>query len=84
MRRPSKPWFRSFNDTWYVCLNGQQVPLAKGKSNRKEAERVFHRLMAEGGTARPLAPIDTRVVAVLDLFLEHCQLHRLISVLQGG
>ena len=46
MRKPSKPWYRKFNDTWYVCISGKQIQLAKGKGNRKEAERAFFRLMA--------------------------------------
>lgn len=74
MRRPSKPWYRSFNDTWYVCLNGKQIPLVQGKANKKEAERVFHRLMA-GETPQFAKPTDLRVVAVLDLFLEHAHTH---------
>jgi integrase len=74
MRKPSKPWYRTFNDTWYVCLNGQQIVLAKGKDNKKEAERVFHRLMA-GETPQAAKPSDTRVVAILDLFLDHAHRH---------
>jgi len=74
MRKPSKPWYRKFNDTWYVCLNGQQVVLARGKDNKKEAERAFHRLMA-GDTPQALKPSDTRVVAILDLFLDHSHRH---------
>lgn len=74
MRKPSKPWYRKFTDTWYVCLNGRQIPLAKGKDNKREAERAFFRLMA-GETPAPSRAKDTRVVAVLDLFLDHAQRH---------
>ena len=74
MRKPIKPWYRAYNDTWYVCLHGRQVPLAKGKANRKEAERAFFRLMADG-TPPAARPADTRVAAVLDLFLDHSQKH---------
>jgi integrase len=72
VRKPSKPWYRSFNDTWYVCHNGRQVPLAKGKDNKKEAERAFHRLMA-GDPAPVSRPQALLVVTLLDLFLEHAQ-----------
>src|SRR5260370_40265771 len=73
MRKPSKPWDRAFNDTWYVCISGKQVQLAKGKGNRKEAERAFFRLMA---SETPVAvSSETHVVAILDLFLEHSQRH---------
>jgi integrase len=75
MRRPSKPWYRKFNDTWYATVRGEQVPLARGRANRAEAERAFHKLMAGDAPARPARPQDTRVVAVLDLFLDHSQRH---------
>ena len=29
MVRPHKPWYRTPRDTWYVQVDGQQVPLAK-------------------------------------------------------
>ncbi len=74
MRKPSRPWYRQFNDTWYVCLNGQQVALAKGKCNKAEAERTFHRMMARD-TPQLAKPADTRVVAIFDLFLEHSKKH---------
>ncbi len=68
MRKPSKPWYRKFNDTWYVTIRGGQIPLAKGKANRAEAERMFHRLMT-GENPQTVRPSDLRVVAILDLFL---------------
>ena len=45
MREP-KPWYRKFNDTWYVQLGKKQEPLARGKANKSEALAAFHRLMA--------------------------------------
>ncbi|MBX3439334.1 MAG: hypothetical protein KF861_17730, partial [Planctomycetaceae bacterium] len=44
--RTAKPWYRSANDTWYVWHRGQQIPLAKGKRAKRDAEAAFHRLMA--------------------------------------
>src|SRR5262245_55221703 len=38
MRKSTGPWYRKFNDTWYVTIRGEQIPLAKGKSNKKAAE----------------------------------------------
>jgi len=73
MRKPSKPWYRAFNDTWYVCVSGRQVPLARGRANKKEAERAFFRLMASE-TPAARGP-DARVVAVFDLFLDHSRNH---------
>lgn len=43
--RAAKPWYRRQNDTWYVCLRGKQIPLAKGKRSKREADEAFHRLM---------------------------------------
>jgi hypothetical protein len=64
MRPPSKIWWRSFNRTWYATIQGEQIPLAKGKKNKRQAERAFHRLLAEGGVTRPLATVDVRVAAI--------------------
>ena len=44
--RTPKPWYRRQTDTWYVCLRGKQIPLAKGKRSKREADEAFHRLMA--------------------------------------
>jgi hypothetical protein len=55
---------RRFIDTSYVCLNCEQLPLAKGKANKKQAESAFYRLLAEGGPARPLASAGTLAIVV--------------------
>ena len=80
MRTP-KPWYRRQTDTWYVCLRGKQVPLAKGKRSKREAEEAFHRLMAlsaiECGpplqTAKVLDGRSLEVVVLLDQFLNWVQ-----------
>lgn len=42
------PWFRDSKNTWYSTFQGKKVSLAvKGEENQKEAERAWHRLMAE-------------------------------------
>jgi integrase len=46
----------------------------KAKKTKKEADRVFHRLMA-GDTPAIARPYDVLVVTTLDLFLEHAHLH---------
>ncbi len=74
MRKSDGPWYRKFNDTWYVTVRGEQIPLAKGKASKKEAERAFHKLMA-GDAPQAVRPSDTRVIAVLDLFLDHSRKH---------
>ena len=37
MRTP-KPWYRSQNDTWYVCLHGKQVLPADNAWNQDVAQ----------------------------------------------
>lgn len=79
MRTP-KPWYRRQTDTWYVCLRGKQVPLAKGKRSKREADEAFHRLMA--GVKLEPAPLtmapsagrqSLQVVVLLDQFLDWVQ-----------
>jgi integrase len=69
MRHP-KPWYRSFNDTWYAQIHGKQQPLAKGKANQKAALQAFHRLMAgvSGDTPR-----DLPAAVICDLYLDWSQ-----------
>lgn len=74
MRKSNGPWYRKFNDTWYVTVRGEQVPLAKGKSNKKAAERAYHKMMA-GENPEAARPSDTRVIAILDLFLDYSRRH---------
>src|SRR5205823_2907392 len=72
MARPPKPWYRKSKDAWYVCLDGKQVQLAKGKASKAEATRAFHGLMLAEGKAPPGAGRLT-VAEVCDLFLEDVQ-----------
>jgi integrase/recombinase XerC len=47
MGRPSKPWFRKSKNTWYVTIEGRKISLnIKGKENKAEAWKAWHRLMA--------------------------------------
>ena len=40
--RQAKPWYRKSTKTWYVQLDGRQVPLGKDKD---EAFQKYHQLM---------------------------------------
>jgi integrase len=73
MKTP-RPWYRTQNDTWYVCRHGKQIPLCKGRDNKAEAERNFFRLMAADGGDLP-APSILSVAQVCDLFLDWSQRH---------
>ena len=60
MRRP-EPWHRKQNDSWYVCLNGTQVPLdVKGLDNKDAAYEAFYKLMATEGLMPPAEEPDDR------------------------
>lgn len=75
MRTP-KPFYRRFNDAWYVELNGRQFRLAKGKANEAEALRRYFELMAQqplGALPEPLP--NPNVAAVCDLFLDWAERH---------
>lgn len=78
--RTAKPWYRSTNDTWYVWHRGQQIPLAKGKRSKRDAEAAFHQLMAaipaasESGQLHPTSAKavgqSLLVAELLDQFLD--------------
>lgn len=76
MAKTAGPWYRKQGDAWYVCVHGKQILLAKGKANRAEATKAFHRLMLEGGQ-QPKGAAALTVAEVCDLFLE--DLHRRLS-----
>jgi integrase len=78
MRTP-KPWYRSQNDTWYICLRGKQVPLAHGKQRKREAQEAYFQLMA-AERLPPTVPQNIQkqgecpaVAVILDQFLDWVQ-----------
>jgi len=74
------PWFRASKGTWYATLHGKNVSLkVKGNENREEAVRAWHRLMADGMTAKPepkAKPDEMTVQQLADAFLADAA-HRL-------
>jgi integrase len=75
MRTP-KPFYRAFNDCWYVQVGKRQVRLARGKANQVEAYKRYHQVMAAEPTGRVADPLpDATVAAVCDQFLDWCQKH---------
>lgn len=58
MARPARPWYWSARGCWCVVLDGRRHILAFGPKTetRDEAQRVYHRLMADRGTPREDAP----------------------------
>lgn len=68
MKRP-EPWYRKQNDAWYVCIDGRQTMLAKGKDNKDAAFDAFHKLMATEGRLPPVRDLSLGELCLR--FLEH-------------
>jgi integrase len=62
--REGKPWFRKSTKTWYVQIDGRQVPLGKDKD---EANRKYHELMSGRRGGHTIHRADE----LFDEFLEH-------------
>jgi integrase len=69
-----QPFYRRFNDAWYVQIGKQQIKLAKGKANRAAAYQRFAELIADGPGALP-DPASITVGQLCDFFLEHSSKH---------
>ncbi|QDU62915.1 hypothetical protein Pan216_37890 [Planctomycetes bacterium Pan216] len=76
MSRTPHPWFRKSKNAWYVCLDGRQILLAKGKANKAAAHQKFHELMTLSATARADQGSSASVAAVCDTFLDWCSKRR--------
>jgi len=63
MRVP-QPWFRKSTRSWYVQMDGRQVPLGRDK---EEAQRKYHSLMAGRRNGQSIKRVDE----LLDEYLEH-------------
>lgn len=77
MPRTPKPWFRDDRQSYFVTIKGTRHNLG---TDKKEADRKFHELMARGGDSLPPVrsmPTHSPTVAeVFDKFLDWCQRHR--------
>jgi len=75
MRTP-KPFYRRFNDTWYVQIGKKQIPLVKGENNETAAYQRYFQVMSEQPIGLMPDPLpNATVAAVCDLFLEWCTKH---------
>ena len=54
MRVP-KPWYRKSTRSWFVQLDGRQVPLGRDK---QEAHRKYHSLMAGRRNGHSIGRVD--------------------------
>jgi hypothetical protein len=63
-KRP-EPFFRRFDDWWYVQIGKRQIKLAKGHDNETAAWQAYYRIMAEAGPAVPAAALrDPTVTSI--------------------
>ena len=66
-----KPWFREFNDTWYVQVGRKQIPLGKdphGKDRKnppKEVVDAWHALERQKGHV----PADPMLSELIETYL---------------
>ena len=65
-----KPFFKKGRGVWYVEIDRKQINLG---SNRDEAFRQYHQLMAQ---PRPKQVAADSVLGLIDAFLDWCSKHR--------
>jgi len=71
MARPNSPWYVPRRDAWVAKVGGRQYTLAKGRKNRREAERALHRLLEARDSGRAVVgPKDVGLTALFDGFME--------------
>lgn len=84
MPRPAAIWQRKQTGWYYVTLNGQQTKLSKDK---KEAERLFHELMAkkpsEEETAEPPTALGISFRKLADVYLVATKDEKVEQAFQG-
>jgi len=71
MPRNARPWFSAEKGWWMVHLGGKKVRLAKGKANKKEAERRFRELLFMRDANPAPESAEHTVASVIDLYLGH-------------
>jgi integrase len=64
-----KPWLRKANQTWYITLDGEQIPLGR---TRREADAEYHRLMVAADQKVPGRGRIT-VRELVDFWLADCR-----------
>ena len=74
-RSADRPWYRKERDTWYTTLGGKQVRLAKGKGNRKVAEKELLKLKLAQHASPSVASERQTVQSILGAYLKHAKRH---------
>jgi integrase len=69
----ARAWFRTSKNAWYATVDGRKVALGvKGRENKAEARKAWHRLMADGPKPKPQPKTEPKAAtlrAVIDGFL---------------
>ncbi len=76
--RIPRPWYRASTDSWFVGLDGKQVPLGKTK---REAHAEFNRLMAARGRG-VVSEGRITVQDLADVWLQDCQRRLAVPTVQ--
>jgi integrase len=82
MPRPPRPWFRAERNAWFAQVDGKQVRLAIGRTNRPEAEKTLRRLLTARDECKPISAGLT-VRDVCNLFLAHSAKRRAAVTVAG-
>src|SRR5689334_19868458 len=82
--RVGKPWFREQTRSWYVQINGEQIPLGKHPTDQPQPKKEYgewhppkdilsawHRRMAGEGVVPPRR--DLTIAGLIEQFLTDCE-----------
>jgi integrase len=73
MGRKARIWWHASRKIYCVKINGKQIRLSPDK---KEAERLFHKLMVDKADNKPAPQPALLVCEVADKFIGWCRIHR--------
>src|SRR5947209_16687793 len=73
-----RPWYRKYNDTWYIDYDDKQLPIkdehggnVKGAENREQAERCW--VLMQAHMMAPAKGEENHIRLIFGKFLDHIQ-----------
>jgi integrase len=76
MARPARPWYYKQTDSWMAYLDGRKVRLARGRKNRREAERALEDLKRQREANPAPRSDEPTVAAVIETYLDWAKKER--------
>src|SRR5262245_56007138 len=71
-----RPWYRKFNDTWYIDHDGKQLPVKdwdgnniKGADNREQAEQCW--VLMQARMFAPQTAEENTIRLIFSMYLDH-------------